>query len=173
MKLPTLLYLVLILCSWQCTTKRTATGVENAATTTTIFLVRHAEKATDHATDPELTAAGKERAERLAHMLVPARVDAVYSTPYRRTKQTAWPLAEDLQVPIQEYDPRDAGFARKLLQEEVGKTVLVVGHSNSIPLLVNTLIGEERFTQLDESEYDKLFIVQLRNGKSHPILLSY
>lgn len=172
MKALPFIFVLLILISWQCSVRPPAPSAVNNEVTT-IFLVRHAEKATDDPSDPNLTQAGHMRAQRLAEMLAWAEVDAIFSTPYRRTQQTAGPLAVENQLTIQEYDPRDGDFARRLLQEEVGKTILVVGHSNSTPALVNALLGEQRFRQLDESEYDKLFIVQKIGSRVTPILLSY
>ncbi len=140
---------------------------------TTFFLVRHAEKATDGTSDPSLTKEGEIRAQRLAELLKVNGVEAIYSTPFQRTKQTAEPLASNLNLPIQEYDHKAENLAETLIQTNQGKTVLVVGHSNSTPTLINNLIGEEKFQELDESVYNKLFIVTIGNGAAKALVLEY
>lgn len=124
---------------------------------TTIFLVRHAEKA-DQTDSSPLTDRGKARADKLAELLRDANVQAVFSTAFVRTRETARPLAERRNLPVQTYDAKDAGFAKTLLKAHVGQRVLVVGHSNTIPKLVNTLAGTN-LPNLADTEYDGLFVV--------------
>lgn len=124
---------------------------------TTLFLVRHAEKA-DQTDASLLTDRGKARAEKLADMLRDANVQAVYSTAYVRTRETARPLAERRSLTVQTYNAKDAGFAETLLKAHAGQRVLVVGHSNTIPKLVNALAGTS-LPNLTDTEYDALFVV--------------
>ncbi len=138
-------------------------STDNAAQETTLIMVRHAEKMDDGTRDPSLNDAGVERAERLANLLQEDfEVSAVYSTPYKRTQETAKPLADLIGSEIQHYDPRDPqGFIGFLMDSKKGKTVLIVGHSNTTPALVNLALGEDKYEQLDESAYGNIFIVSI------------
>ena len=130
---------------------------------TTLIMVRHAEKMDDGTRDPSLNDIGVERAERLAKLLLEDfEVGAVYSTPYKRTQETAKPLADMIGFEIQTYDPRDPqGFIELLMEAKKGKSVLIVGHSNTTPALVNLVLGEDKYEQLDESAYGNIFIVSI------------
>lgn len=111
-----------------------------AGDSATYILVRHAEKAAAPAQDPPLTEAGRQRAQRLADDLQGTRLDAVYSSAYRRTRQTAAPIAHAQQRPVIDYAPDDAaGFATRLRADHPRGTVLVVGHSNTLPPLARAL----------------------------------
>lgn len=147
---------------------------KEAAYVTTIYLVRHAEKATEGGKDPLLTQEGKERAARLSAILKEAGIDRVYSTIYQRTQLTAKPTADDLETGIRIYDPRDLkGFATQLKDRD-GSGILVVGHSNTTPTLVNELIGKEQFPMIEESEYGDLFRVTIsEDGSGKALLLKY
>ncbi len=140
---------------------------------TTFFLVRHAEKVLDGSDDPELTPEGQARAQRLAELLQPNGIEAIYSTSFTRTRNTAAPLATALDLPIQEYDHRAENLAQDLIEANRGKTVLVVGHSNSTPTLVNQLIGKEQFEKLDESVYNKIFIVTVGTNDAKALVLEF
>jgi phosphohistidine phosphatase SixA len=143
---------------------------EAGASSTRFIVVRHAEKATpmsDSDKDPALTDAGHERAARLARSLDDAGVVAVYATPYKRTRQTAEPTALAQQLPITEYDARGeaAVFAGALRERHRAGTVLVVGHSNTVPDIVAALCGCE-VAPMTEAEYDHRFIVDITaNGE--------
>lgn len=134
---------------------------------TVVFLVRHAEKAAPadamDSADPPLTGAGRTRARELAGLLAPSGLDGVFSTDYRRTRQTAAPVAEATGLNVTLYDPGDLqGFANRL-RNRAGR-FLVVGHSNTTPELV-THLGGEAGEPIDEgSEYDRLYIVVLEGG---------
>jgi broad specificity phosphatase PhoE len=141
---------------------------------TTFILVRHAEKVNDGTADPALDEAGKQRAQKLADHLELTDLTAIYSTPYRRTRETAAPTAQRKGLDIREYDPADSQFLHSLLQEHAGGTVLVMGHSNTTPFLVNQLIGSRRYEQLHESDYANLFIVTVSDiGKGRVVRLTY
>jgi broad specificity phosphatase PhoE len=129
----------------------------------TLIFVRHAEKSDDGTSNPPLTNEGEGRAIRIMQMLKKSysKVDAVYSTPYKRTQSTAEPTANEFDVIVQEYDPRAPNvFVKSLLKNHRGEVVLIVGHSNTTPFLVNLVLGEEKFKQLDESAYNEIFIVE-------------
>lgn len=133
-----------------------------AAATTTVILVRHAEKAADGTQDPPLTAAGLERAQALKSRLHDVPLKAVYSTPYARTRQTAAATAQDHGLAVIEYDAKTpaAQFAQRLRDEAKGATVLVVGHSNTVPGIAAALCQCD-VPEMSEAEYDRLTTVRI------------
>jgi 2,3-bisphosphoglycerate-dependent phosphoglycerate mutase len=140
------------------------------AQTTTIWLVRHAEKSTANAADrdPELSAMGTKRAADLAQVLGKEQVTTIYSTNYKRTLATAQPLASALKLIPVVYDAKDLnGIANKALQENKGKTALIVGHSNTIIPVVKALNCVVPFEELTDEDYDMLFKVIIdKDGKA-------
>lgn len=141
---------------------------------TTLYLVRHAEKADDGTDDPPLTAAGQARADRLAAMLRDAGIDAVYATRYRRNQETATPLADTLGLSVTTYEAQGSALADTLLARHAGDDVLVVGHSNTVPWLLNALVGAERYAQLAEDAYDGLYVVTVAApGRADVALLRF
>lgn len=149
------------------------------AQTTTFILVRHAEKdttvqgSTMMQADPPLTKQGEARSQKLVKMLQEFEIDEIYSTNYIRTKSTVKPLAEKNNLDIQTYNARDLkNFANKLLQEK-DKTIVIAGHSNTTPNLVNLLIGKEEYQPLDESVYNKIYIVTIKEGTSRVRVVEY
>jgi broad specificity phosphatase PhoE len=129
---------------------------------TTIYLVRHAEKV-DSSRNSDLTEQGKIRAEAYANLLQEQPVTHVFSTAFVRTRNTAAPTAFVHSLDVETYDADKANPFVSMLKTLTG-SVLVVGHSNTIPALVNLLTGEH-FNDLDESVYDKVFIVKLIDGE--------
>ncbi len=151
---------------------------ESQATTTVIF-VRHAEKAVVPEDDPSLSPAGQRRAAELMRQLVDADVvagiDAIYATPYRRTEETARPIAEALELPLNSYDANDTeAIMEKIVREHKGKIVLVVGHSNTIPVLIGSMGASKKVPPIAEDEYDNIYIVSIPwFGKTKTIRLRY
>ncbi len=151
---------------------------ESQATTTMIF-VRHVEKASTPADDPGLSAAGDRRAAELARQLVDADVvagiDAIYSTPYRRTKDTVKPVADALGLEITMYDPADnEAVLATILKNHKGEIILIVGHSNTIPTLIADLGASKKVPPIAENEYDNIYIVSIPwFGKTKTIRLRY
>ena len=141
-----------------------------AADPSVVYLVRHAEKATD-SKDPNLTADGTLRAAALANVLEDLPITDVYSTDYNRTKATATPTATGHKLQVQIYDPSKP----EAMLDEVRKpgVHLVVGHSNTAPALVEAL-GGDKSEEIDEMEYDRLSVVFLdENGEATSQLLRY
>ena len=152
------LFIVLLFLS-SCAT--TVAPSNSSSNTSKIFLVRHAEKASDGTKDPPLTAEGIERAENLASMLEKENITRIYSTNYKRTMQTATPLARSLRLPIAFYDASDLpAFAQSLQGSR--ENILIVGHSNSTPSLANLILGEEQYVQFDESDYENLITINVQ-----------
>ena len=151
---------------------------ESQATTTVIF-VRHAEKAAVPGDDPSLSPAGQRRAAELKRQLVDADVvagiDAVYATSYRRTEETARPIAEALDLPLNSYDASDTeAIMEHIVREHKGKIILVVGHSNTLPALIGNMGASKRVPPIAENEYDNIYIVSIPwFGKTKTIRLRY
>lgn len=123
---------------------------------TTIYLVRHAEKATGP--DPVLTPAGLERAKALAIRLGEADLAHIYSSDYARTRQTAAPVAKATALPVELYDPRQLEqFAEQLI--DACGICLVVGHSNTTPDLVSALGGDPGEEINEATEFNRMYIL--------------
>jgi len=149
--------------------------------TTTVIFVRHAEKALVPADNPGLSDAGKRRAAELARQLVDADVvpglgvDAIYSTSYRRTEETAQPVATALGLPIIPYDASNTEtIIDEIVKEHKGKIVLVVGHSNTVPALIGNMGASKNVPVINEYEYDNIYVVSIPwFGKTKTIRLRY
>lgn len=137
-----------------------------------VILVRHAEKI-DSSADPALSAAGIERAARLAAVLRSARIEMVHSSNFIRTRDTAGPTAGAFGLRLQLYDPRDLHALADYLRQTGGRH-LVVGHSNTTPAMVE-LLGGDPGPEIDETgEYDRLYIVTVgMDGRPNSALLRY
>lgn len=143
-------------------------------TATTFILLRHAET-TGIGSNPDLNAAGMERASELIRVLKNVSIDEAYSTDYNRTRQTAAPVAADKGLSATLYNPGAlAAFSDGVLQKHKGGTVLVVGHSNTTPDLLNVLTGTSAYGLIPDTEYDNLFIVSvLEKGRAQVVHLKY
>jgi phosphohistidine phosphatase SixA len=151
-----------------------AIDTSDAATEPTTFVVvRHAEKV-DDSTDPDLSDAGHARAEQLAKVLQYMKIDALHSTPYKRTRQTLGKLSVSLGLEVQEYDPRNPNPYLDGLKADYGKTHVIAGHSNTAPSIVNYLSGGSVYTNLEDHVYDHLWIVHCYpDGSTKTVLLHY
>lgn len=135
--------------------------------TTVYYFIRHAEKdrSDPQNRDPHLTVKGKERAQKWAEVFKNTTFDAVYSTNYNRTLQTANPTAKQNNVEIIVYDPRN--FDANAFKEKTrGKTVLVVGHSNTTPMLVNALLGKKKYADIRDDNNANLYILTITNNNT-------
>ena len=148
-----------------------------AAAQPLVFVVRHAERAdagtggaTTMATDPDLSDAGRARAESLAAALKDAKITAIFVTPYKRTRQTAEPLATALGVQPTEIDAKDMGRLIEKVKAASGN-VLVVGHSNTVPDVLSKL-GADDAPKLADADYDNLFVV-IRGAKPSLLRLHF
>lgn len=137
-----------------------------SCTTTRYYVVRHAEKANagSMTSDVPLSAAGEQRAQALREQLKNEGIRHIFSTLYQRTRNTAAPLAEHIGVGTQTYDPRDTSFISRL--KSIKENTLVVGHSNTVDDIVNSLTGQSLLKDLRDEEYGDLFIVK-RKGKKY------
>ncbi len=129
---------------------------------TVIFLVRHAERATISGrvpSDTGLSAEGKSRAQSLARALRDANIKAIYTSEYKRTRDTAVPLAETLGIRPEVIPADDLRSLTAKLKASRGNA-LVIGHSNTLPQIINAL-GVKTRVSVTESDYDNLFLVIL------------
>lgn len=144
------------------------TAADMDAQSTTVVLVRHAEKA-DDSSDTPLSAAGQRRAESLRAALEDAGVQGIITTQYQRTRDTAAPLAATLGL-----DPvvvtsagnsaaHAAEIAERIGTWEAGATVLIVGHSNTVPAIIRALGGAD-VGRIEDDEYSNLFVVLIGEG---------
>ena len=134
-------------------------------TSTTYYLIRHAEKdrSDDSNEDPELTDQGKVRAENWSTILQHVKFHDVYSTQYNRTLQTAQPIADSNNLEVSLYDPSNL-FSEEFAEATFGKTILVVGHSNTTPAFVNAILGENKYEDIDDDNNGNLYIVTITLG---------
>jgi broad specificity phosphatase PhoE len=143
---------------------------------TTVLLVRHAEKATTPADDPPLTPAGEARARDLWTAVHDANVSAVITTQFARTRQTAQPSVSALGISptvIAATNPTHVQDVVAEIRRHPGKTVLVVGHSNTVPAIVEAL-GAKRPGAICDSRYDDLFVVTVAaDGKASAVHARY
>jgi broad specificity phosphatase PhoE len=128
----------------------------SASAQTTFILIRHAEK-DNAANDPGLSKEGEERAQSLIKMFEQQKIDAIYSTNFNRTKNTVKPLADAQGITIQVYEKEPD------VSKITSGTVVICGHSNTIPALANKLLGTDEFKTFGDSDYHNMLII---SGKS-------
>lgn len=133
--------------------------------TTIYYFIRHTEKdETDPKNkDPELSAVGLERAKKWVQVFKDVQFDIILSTDYKRTRNTAAAVANSQKKEVEFYDPNKLNNP-EFQQKTKGKTVLVVGHSNTNPVFVNSVLSTAKYQALDEKEYGSLFIVTVGPG---------
>ena len=148
---------------------RTSALHRTATAQSTIFVVRHAEKA-DATKNPDLSEAGRARAEALAKALRDANITAIYATEFKRTQQTAAPLAKALSITVTVLPAQDSVALVAKLRALSGNA-LVVGHGDTIPNLIKAL-GVSEPISIAENDYDNLFVLVLHE-KPQLIRLHY
>lgn len=132
---------------------------------TTVILARHGEKSGPSG-DVPLSDAGIARANELARVLAAVKLDAVYTTPFERTRNTAKPAAQQAGLKAIEIDAGDnyaMEMAKLVREKHDGGTVLIVGHSNTTRDVIRALGGE--IPEILDSTYDDLFVVTLVDGR--------
>ena len=137
----------------------------------TIILVRHAEKSAPTG-DVSLSDVGRARAASLAHVLADANIRLIFVTELKRTKETASSVSNKFHVEPSVITAADVdGLVAKLRTTPSGSTVLVVGHSNTLPEMIEKLGAGT--IKIEDSEYDHLYIVTLESGKARLLALRY
>ena len=150
-------------------------GAASQSKPTVVILVRHAEKGTTPANDPPLTEAGVARAKALAAALTNTNVQAVITTELTRTRETGRPVAESrgLTSETVHTGPTDAHVkaVAEAVRAHAGQTVLVVGHSNTIPAIIAAL-GGPKLPDICDSQYSNFYVMILDNGGKKPDLVT-
>ena len=139
------------------------TLILSSCSTTTVYIVRHAEKVNESDTT-NLSPAGYIRAADLAKTLANRHIDSIFTTPYQRTRQTAQPLANQLNLPLIEYPARPTQAIINRITPMRNKTVLVVGHSNTILNIAKGLGAQPTLTQIESEDFDNLLQVKIYRG---------
>jgi len=144
----------------------------NKQATSTYYFIRHAEKDRNDVTNrnPHLIEKGLQRAEHWNTIFKNIHFDAVYSTNYHRTIETAGPTASKNKVEITIYDYKNLDIG-KFLQETKGKSVLVVGHSDTTPEFVNRILGKTKYKDINDNNNGNLYIVTIQGENISDVLL--
>ena len=139
--------------------------VEHKPEITTYYFIRHAEKNRSDANNknPNLILKGILRAAKWSLVFDNVKFNAIYSTNYNRTKQTAQPTAEKNGLDITIYDSINL-YSEDFINNTKGKTVLVVGHSNTTPQFVNAVLGHEKYKSIDDNNNANLYIVTISSS---------
>jgi phosphohistidine phosphatase SixA len=142
-----------------------------------ILIVRHAEKEALPADDPPLTAGGRQRAEELARVVsawsaAGAPVRALFASEVKRTRQTLEPLAAATGLTVSVVGAKDtAALVQRILAVD-GGIVVIAGHSNTVPAIVEALGGPAGIAIAD-AEFDRLFAVTIAGRKTAVVALRY
>ena len=137
---------------------------------TTVLVLRHADKIGE-----VLSYEGCLRANELVHVARKAGVEAIFETTEIRAKQTVKPLALALALEPIEYPYSSNGtqnVVNQVKENYKGKTVLIVGHSDTVPYIIDLLVGEDTQYQVN-GEYDNLYIVTLSGNSAKVTNLQY
>jgi broad specificity phosphatase PhoE len=130
-----------------------------------VFVVRHAERADtgmQAQSDPPLSSAGEARSQKLAAMLADAGVKDIFATEFKRTQDTAKPLAMKTGVAVEQVGSKDTALLLAKIKSHPNDVVLVVGHSNTLPAILKAIVGVD--LAIADSEYDNLFVVVPATG---------
>lgn len=137
----------------------------------TIVLLRHAEKdlsGEENNPDPNLSAEGNLRAQRLIEAVNKYQPDAIFSSQFIRTRATVTPLARKNRMMIQIYNHMNLKEIAELALSGKFKRIVIVGHNTTTPALANLLIGQDKYKPLAESEYDKIWVIKIKKKKKKP-----
>jgi phosphohistidine phosphatase SixA len=184
---------VILLVGASCLLQSVATNVkvkahpatEDNFKVTTVFLIRHAEKAEAPREDPPLNDSGRLRSQALSRILGQSDIKAIYTSQYQRTIQTAEPLAKQLGITatslplkMSQSNPREVSeqSIKEItgkIYERAGEASLVIGHSNTIPEVIK-MLGGDNVPKIDEQKFDDLFVVTIfAKGKAKVVHLKY
>ena len=162
LKLINIIVLTLVISA--CSTTTIKTNVPPIESADTVFyLTRHAEKEKSAGKDPLLSEQGQARAIALSELLKDVSIQHIYATKYQRTQLTAAPTALSKKLDVSISALPTQLLAAKLIKLHKDETVLVVGHSNTIPEIVNAL-GVSQEIKIHHDQYGDLFIVALTNS---------
>ena len=124
--------------------------------------------------DVDISAAGQTRAQELVRVLGDAGLNAIYASQYKRTQETARPLADKLGLPVVQVNSKNtADLLAQIRTQHRGQIVLVVGHNNTVPEIIKALGGPD-YPPIPETEFDNMYIVTVyRTGKAKVVKLKY
>ena len=131
--------------------------------TTTIYLIRHAEKS-DSSQNPELSEEGIKRSVRWTKLFEKTQIDVFYTTLTRRTQMTCSTIATSKQKDMIFYDATKFSL-KETIEKHPGKTILIVGHSNTIPTQINTFLQKDIYPQIDEEQFGNLYTITVNGDK--------
>lgn len=153
-------YLLVIILLSSCKRQLTIPD-DKAASVTTYYLIRHAEKLRDDPKNknPQLSKKGFERGKYWGKYFGDKELDLFYTTDYLRTFQTLIPIVYDYKGEIAFYETGDSLFTNAFWKETYGKKSIIVGHSNTTPKFVNEIIGKEKYEQIPDSINYRLYKV--------------
>jgi len=156
-----------------------ATWVWATADSTTVVIVRHAEKQIDAGADPPLSSAGEARAVLLMHLfgdgITSGRLDAIYVSPTARSRMTAAPLARRLGLtPVVAPGAAPRELARRVLHEHAGGRILIVGHSDTMNAIVDALGAKTPLPPIGSEDYGTMYVVSVpRIGRVNVLQITY
>ena len=140
---------------------------ESQSPVTQIYVLRHTEKVDATSEDPALSVAGIARAKYWKKVLQHIEFEQVFTTNFKRNIQTAELISESSSVKPELYYPLSFDVL-KFINLIKGQKVLVIGHSNTIPDMVNRLIGETRYPPMSHENYNVLYIINIyENGDTN------
>jgi phosphohistidine phosphatase SixA len=145
-----------------------AASAQQPPRTSTVILVRHAEKVSA-APDALLSPAGQQRAECLAQMVKEAGIKRIYVSDAKRTQQTAEPAAKALGIKPVVVPAKDVNTLVRDVFYGTGGNALVVGHSDTVPLVIERAQAG-KVPPIGENEYDGLYVLTVLEGGSTPAL---
>tara|TARA_R110000850_G_scaffold167924_3_gene292956 strand:- start:6 stop:524 length:519 start_codon:yes stop_codon:yes gene_type:complete len=149
------------------------TNKPNDTMLTTLYFIRHAEKdrSNPENKNPHLTTTGLNRAQYWSEIFKNVKFDAIYSTDYNRTIETAKPTANSNNLTIQIYDAIQLD-TRNILENNKGNNVLIVGHSDTTPKFVNKFLGTDSYLDIDDSNNGNLYILTITDTMVTDLLLT-
>lgn len=161
------LLLVLIMSFASCKDIKQPEPIVENPEITTYYLIRHAEKNRTDSTndDPALNEKGIARAALWTKVFQKIKFDEIYSTEYKRTQQTVSAISLQSDVKLTPYSANNL-YSEDFKMRTQGKTVLVVGHSNTTPQFVNKIIGEQRYQNMNDNDNGSLYIVTVAGNKT-------
>jgi len=141
----------------------------SSCSTTTYYVVRHAEKADATSSDPVLSAEGGIRAVALKDSLLSKGIDSIFVSSMQRTQLTAAPLAVATgiaPVVIQASMPGTQSLITRLKKITGNQSILIVGHSNTVPIIVDSLMRSPQHIAIPENDFDNFYQVKIKHSSS-------
>ncbi|HVE55225.1 MAG TPA: histidine phosphatase family protein, partial [Pyrinomonadaceae bacterium] len=137
--------------------------------TITVVIFRHADKelaVEGDDSEPDISVEGQKRAVRLVKVLEKYKPARLFSTNYPRTIQTVTPLSRIKNLPPEFYEPGNlSALVEKILSSEKQRSIAVVGHNSTTFQLANLLLKDSKYTMPEDSDYGKIWIIRIKNGK--------